>query len=88
MILCFTLWLCNVRTYCALYLVIVLSCVASYPIFVVYGEWVNLVIVSNSVLAARFCELPYCTDRDILFLFFRQICMSLWIKASAKCPKC
>ena len=41
-------------------------------VFVVYGEWVNLVIVS--AWHYRFYEHPYCTDRDILlFLLLTNV---------------
>ena len=49
-----------------LYFVIVLSCVASYPIIVVYGEWLNLAIIS---VGTWFYEHPYCTESEILFNF-------------------
>ena len=52
--------------------------------FAVYREWVNLAIVSAY-------GHPYCTDSDILLLFSSDKCThwkTLWIKASAKCPKC
>ena len=31
---------------------------------------------------------PYCTDSITLFPFLLTYCKSIWIKASAKCPKC
>ena len=53
-------------------------------IFVLYREWVKLVIVS-----ACFYEHSYCSD-ILLSLSSDKCtyCKSLWIKASAKCPKC
>ena len=35
-------------------------------VFVVYGEWVNLIIVSDCTC---FYQHPYCTNSDVLFLF-------------------
>ena len=41
------------------------------------------------MLGTWFYEHPYCTDRDMVSLFWQcTYCKSLWIEASAKCPKC
>ena len=64
------------------YLVIVLSCVASYPSYlVVYVEWLNLAIGSLNILLYR--------QRYIFSPSYDKCtyCKSLWIKAYAKC-KC
>ena len=77
-----------VRTLCTLYLFIVLNCVASAVAAIIagHGEWVSLAIVLAlgsmkifTVLTAIYC----CTSYDKC-----TYCKSLWIKASAKCPKC
>ena len=56
-----------------------------------YGEWVQLVMVSAWHLE-MFYEHPHRTDSDILlFLFLSSnglIVSRVWIKASAKSPKC
>ena len=56
-------------TYCMLYVLanFNLHCVASYPSFVVFVEWVNLTILSACHL---FYEHPFCTNSDILLLLF------------------
>ena len=72
-----------------LYLFIVLNCVASAvpAITAVYGELVSLAIGT----CTWFYERLYCTYGDIYcFTSYDKCtyCKSLWVKSSAKCPKC
>ena len=83
----------NVLIVCctSLHLKIVLSIVLHLilAIFVVYGEWVNLAIVSAWHLVL-WIFLLY--QQQYIFSLssdkLRTYCKLLWIKASAKCPKC
>ena len=50
------------------------------PIYVVYGEWVNLITVS-----AWFYEYPHCTHSDMFSSEKCTHCKWRWIKASVKC---
>ena len=81
----------NLCSYCMSYLVIVLSCVASYHSYlqyVEYGKWVNLAIVAALHLVL-WTSLLY-RQLHIVSLSYDKCtyCEGLWIKVSARCPKC